>query len=207
MAFAAVEHNAMQRAYDHLNARLFDGQLPALVVLLHRKRGAAGYFRPEAFAMRGADGGFVHEIALNPDTFKGRTDVEILSTLAHEQAHQWQQDFGKPPRRCYHDKQWAEKMEEIGLMPSHNGEEGGRRTGQRMTHYVISGGEFEAAAKELIDSGFKFGLDGCPGLSLPKKKDKVKYVCDYCQKKAWAKPGTKLVCGDCGQPMESEDEL
>jgi len=185
---------------------LFNGQLPALVLLLHRHRGALGYFRPDAFAGR-ETGEHMHEIALNPDTFKGRSDMDILSTLAHEQCHQWQQDFGKPPRRCYHDKQWADKMEEIGLMPSTTGEEGGHRTGQRVSHYIIPGGRFEHAAKELLESGFKFGLEGCPGLPAPKRKDKVKYTCEDCQKKAWAKPGTKLICGECGQPMESEDDL
>jgi hypothetical protein len=41
----------------------------------------------------------VHELALNPDNFTGRTDEMILSTLAHEMAHVWQQTYGKPPRR------------------------------------------------------------------------------------------------------------
>jgi predicted SprT family Zn-dependent metalloprotease len=45
----------------------------------------------------------VHELALNPDSFIGRTDEMILSTLVHEMVHVWQQTYGKPPRRSYHD--------------------------------------------------------------------------------------------------------
>jgi predicted SprT family Zn-dependent metalloprotease len=43
-----------------------------------------------------------HELALNPDEFTRRTDEMILSTLAHEMYHVWQQTHGTPPRRRYH---------------------------------------------------------------------------------------------------------
>src|SRR5580704_14785532 len=63
---------------------------------------------------------------MNPDTFTGRSVEEILSTLAHEMAHVWQQSHGTPPRRCYHDQQWAAKMKEIGLLHRDTG----RATGE-----------------------------------------------------------------------------
>ena len=72
---------------------------------------------------------------MNPDTFTGRTDEEILSTLAHEMAHVWQQTHGKPPRRSYHDRQWAAKMKEIGLQPSTTG--AARRQGNRPERYAL----------------------------------------------------------------------
>lgn len=204
MQFTEEESTALQRAYDHLNAGLFGGELPPLLILLHRHPRAYGYFRPDAFCRR-ETGECLHEIALNPDTFKDRTDIEILSTLAHEQCHQWQQDFGKPPRRCYHNREWATKMEEVGLMPSSTGQEGGKKTGQRMSHYVIAGGRFERVAQELVAAGFKFGVNGKPVPSMPKKKDKVKYVCDTCGAKAWAKQGIALKCGICDMDMDSEE--
>ncbi len=204
MQFTEQESAALQRAYDHLNNGLFGGELQPLLLLLHRKARADGYFRPEAFCGR-ETGECLHEIALNPDTFKDKSDIEILAVLGHEQCHQWQQDCGKPPRRCYHNKEWARKMEEIGLMPSNTGQEGGKKTGQSMSHYIIPGGMFERVAQELIDAGFKFGINGRPVMKLPKKKDKVKYVCDACGVKAWAKPGVSLKCGTCGTDMESEE--
>ena len=30
-------------------------------------------------------------------------------------AHQWQFDLGTPPRKAYHDRVWARKMDEVGL--------------------------------------------------------------------------------------------
>ena len=39
-----------------------------------------------------------------------------------------------------YDRQWAAKMREIGLQPSSTGEEGGKETGQSMSHYIIPDG-------------------------------------------------------------------
>jgi hypothetical protein len=44
---------------------------------------------------------------------------------------------GIPPRRSYHDRQWAATMKEIGLRPSTTGEPGGKETGQSVTHYIL----------------------------------------------------------------------
>jgi predicted SprT family Zn-dependent metalloprotease len=82
----------------------------------------------------------VDEIAMNPVYFSIRTIKATLSTLVHEMVHQWQFHFGEPGRRGYHNKQWAARMERVGLMPSDTGEPGGRKVGQSMTHYIIAGG-------------------------------------------------------------------
>ena len=100
-------------AFNHFNERLFEGELPECVILLHRKQKAYGYFCPgswdlatepevdpddtdsEEDAMDPSEG-LIHEIALNPDHLKGRPVKNILSTLAHEQVHLWQQVHGKP---------------------------------------------------------------------------------------------------------------
>src|SRR5438876_2829096 len=116
-AITITEYQGFQRAYDFFNRELFDGSLPQVLVTLQRHANTRGYFSPERFSGR-VDKAAVHELALNPDSFTGRTDEMILSTLAHEMAHVWQQTHGKPPRKSYHDRQWAGKMREIGLQPS-----------------------------------------------------------------------------------------
>jgi len=120
-AFTKTEYQGFQQAYDFFNRELFDRSLPQVLVTLQRHAKSRGYFSPERFNGR-IDETAVHELALNPDAFTGRTDEMILSTLAHEMAHVWQQTHGKPPRRSYHDRQWAAKMREIGLQPSSTGE-------------------------------------------------------------------------------------
>ncbi|MBM5564638.1 SprT-like domain-containing protein, partial [Klebsiella quasipneumoniae] len=85
------------------------------------------------------DGGTTDEIAMNPAYFAVCPPEEIMQTLVHEMAHLWQHHFGKPGRRGYHNKEWAERMEEIGLMPSSTGKPGGAKTGDKMADYIIEG--------------------------------------------------------------------
>ncbi|MFC1885453.1 SprT-like domain-containing protein [Thermodesulfobacteriota bacterium] len=48
--------------------------------------------------------------------------VDTLATLLHEMTHQWQQDFGKKNRSPnYHNKQFTEKTEDLGIPSSSNG--------------------------------------------------------------------------------------
>jgi hypothetical protein len=75
--------------------------------------------------------------------------------LVHEMAHLWQDHFGKPGRGRYHNQEWADKMEALGLIPSDTGQPGGHKTGDRMDHYVEAGGRFKAAAKSLFETDFR----------------------------------------------------
>ena len=113
---------------------------------MQRRNSSHAYFAPERFAHRVADA-VIAELAFNPDYFLGRADIEILSSLVHEMAHCWQAHYGMPSRAGYHNREWAAKMEALGLMPSDTGKPGGKRTGQRMAHYLISGGRFAQAAE------------------------------------------------------------
>ncbi|MCA9913329.1 MAG: hypothetical protein KC496_08260, partial [Anaerolineae bacterium] len=62
----------LQTAYDFFNTQLFDSELPQCLILIHRHRGAHGYFWPERFQK--TQGGNsesenkLDEIALNPET-------------------------------------------------------------------------------------------------------------------------------------------
>ena len=40
-------------------------------------------------------------------------------------------------------------MESVGLMPSHTGKPGGRKTGQQMNDYTIKGSAFEKAFEKM----------------------------------------------------------
>jgi hypothetical protein len=148
------EYEGFQKAYDFFNRHLFGRCLPPVLMTFQRKGGTRGYFAPDRFVGR-IEKTAAHELALNPDTFENRTDEEILSTLAHEMAHVWQQTFGKPSRRCYHNRQWAAKMKEIGLQPSDTGAPGGKETGQLVTHYIVPNGRFSNAYARLESEGFR----------------------------------------------------
>jgi hypothetical protein len=207
---------------DFLNDRLFGGRLSSVVFTLARKPGMLGAFCPHRFESK--TGERAHEIILNPFYLALRPDRDTLSTLAHEMAHQWREDFGpKGPRgkshsRGYHDEVWADCMEGIGLMPSTTGGPGGERTGTRVSHYIIDGGAFDVAARELLDQGFVIrwrdrvvlrARDGdavsaasAAAKPAPKRsKDRVKFSCPSCRLNAWAKPSAVLTCAPCNATL------
>ncbi|MEO1456209.1 MAG: SprT-like domain-containing protein [Pseudomonadota bacterium] len=146
-------YEQLEHAYGHFNLALFDHRLPNCLITLQRKGRCFGYFAASRMARQ--DGKTCDEIALNPVHFRKQGDLQTLSILVHEMVHLWQQHFGKPGRGRYHNLQWAAEMKRVGLHPSHTGQPDGRETGDQMWHYIIEGGPFEQAAKELIAGGFK----------------------------------------------------
>jgi len=203
--------NQLNGAFACFNTALFNNKLPKCIITISSSSRQHGHYIKERFTARKTEtldegNQYMDEIALNPDSFD-RDDIVILGTLVHEMVHLWQDVFGEPSRAAYHNKEWGTKMEELGLMPSDTGLEGGKRTGQKMSHYIIYGGQFEERAKTYLNN-FLLDYRGQKsiGVSAPKKKSKVKYTCPECNQNAWAKPGASLICGLDEEHMESEDE-
>jgi hypothetical protein len=206
-------YSALQTAYEHFNRELFGGALPECLITLQRKeRRVLGYFWGQRFEEIGESGQRTDEIAMNPQHFKQRGIEQVLSTLAHEMAHQWQEHCGTPSRKAYHNREWAEKMENIGLMPSDTGKPGGNRTGQKMSHYVIPGGPFARACAALLSEGFRLAwgeivaevADDTGGGGGKRKGTRAKFTCPDCGANAWGKPELRLICGVCLVPMLPE---
>lgn len=145
----------LRLAYDTFNIRLFDAKLPQCLLTLQREKRTYGYFSSQRFGNR--QGQTTDEIALNPEYFAVIPLIETLQTIAHEMAHLWQAHFGKPGRARYHNAEWADKMESIGLMPSSTGRPGGRRVGDVMADYAIANGRFASVVDELVSSK-RFGI-------------------------------------------------
>lgn len=203
--------NQLNGAFAYLNKTLFSKKLPKCIITVASTGKQSGHYMRERFVCRKSEdldegNQYMDEIALNPDDFD-REDIIILSTLVHEMAHLWQSTYGDPSRTTYHNKEWGTKMEELGLMPSDTGFEGGKRTGQRMCHYIMHGGQFEKCAQDYL-SNFLLDYRGQKSIrvSVPSKKSKVKFTCPECEQNAWAKPGASLICGLDKEHMESEDE-
>ena len=139
----AEEYNKYNRAFAFFNKELFNNELPEVFLTFQRSKKAYGYFHAKQFERRDDDGVKVHEIALNPSAMRGRSAVGIFATLVHEMCHLWQEEFGKHvPDGNYHNKEWAAKMEEIGLIPSDTGQEGGKKTGSASSYarkYALNG--------------------------------------------------------------------
>ena len=212
----------LQVAFDHFNSAIFEGALPSCLISLRSDGGSIGYFSGGRFVGR-ATGELIDEIALNAGYFGICPIREIMQTLVHEMVHQWQHHFGTPGRGRYHNREWADKMEAIGLMPSDTGAAGGKRTGDSVSDYVIDGGRFDDACRDLLTRDYTLSwLDRFPpkppspnaltsaddglrdavrlmtfsqGGAKPNKSNRVKYRCPICCAQAWGKPGLQLLCG------------
>jgi predicted SprT family Zn-dependent metalloprotease len=204
----ARTYASLDNAYDFFNRELFNDALPRCLITMQRGLGYYGYFSGDRFVNLNDSSDITDEIALNPNHFQKQTVGGVLSTLVHEMAHLWQHHFGKPGRGRYHNKQWASKMVEIGLIPSATGEPGGKQTGDRVSHFVQEGGRFEQACASYLagDSTVLFqdsrgGERERERERLRKAASKTRYACG-CPQIAWAKAGARLICGKCNGRME-----
>lgn len=195
----------LEKAYNFFNKDLFNNELPPCLITLVRKKNTRGYFWNDKFQNKETKE-HSDEIALNPDLFTGRSEEQILSTLVHEMCHLQQQHFGKPSRNAYHNKQWADYMEIVGLMPSTTGEKGGKRTGQKVTHYIEVGGLFAKSyvklAKKNLDL-LKWQGNGNTDTKAKRKSraSKTKFSCPSCGQNAWGKPDLSIKCLPCDVEM------
>lgn len=226
-------YDSLLLAYRFMNDVLFSGILPTCLLTLQREKKTYGYFCSSRFKNAADPEKTTDEIALNPQFFRseGRDDQKVVSTLVHEMVHLWQYHYGKPGRARYHNKEWADKMKSIGLVPSSTGDQGGRETGDHMSHYIESKGIFARSFEDLkvqgfrlewIESPYEENCSPLPPLPLPvvgpdddptdiinpilvnpkpDKSNRLKYTCPQCSLNAWAKPGANLICGNCEELM------
>ena len=149
-------YQALQNAFEHFNTALFDGSLPNVMFSIHRQNNVMGYFSSRRWGDNKANSDLSEktcdEIAINPDYVGRSAIIELFQTLVHEMAHQWQYCHGKPSKRAYHNKEWALKMIDIGLMPSTTGLIGGKTTGEKMSDYPMQGGLFLSECMVLLES-------------------------------------------------------
>ncbi len=149
-------YNQLQQAYDYFNQALFSGRLPPCLITVQRENeNIHGYYSQERFGSKKNGQKSMDEIAMNPIYFVNSRIENVLSTLAHEMTHLEQAHFGKPGRGRYHNKEWGDLMEQIGLMPSNTCKVGGHRTGDQMAHYIVKDGRFDQVCKKLIDNQFQ----------------------------------------------------
>lgn len=222
------QFNTLEDLFNYYNQVLFGGQLTECLVNLSRHREAVGFFAHNVWQSERGD--TRHEISINPDTLS-MGDEFWHQTLVHEMCHLWQFDHGKPSRYSYHNKEWARKMISVGLMPSDTGKPGGKLTGQQMDDYVINGGVFQKAFRNITSAELqnlklpyknrirlwdqnKEGVTGeetdPEGESSGGKKSagksgkKSKYTCS-CGINVWGKGELSLKCNICqGDFVEQE---
>ncbi len=222
----SAQFQAFEAAYNYFNQVLFHYELPPVILNLSRKSKSMGFAAPNRWVQANrtkntdltkpetistSSGAEMHELSINPEILY-MSPIEVYSTLVHEQCHIWQFHCGKPSLRTYHNKQWGNKMLEVGLTPSTTGKPGGKMTGQSMSDYPTPGGVFLKALKDMPEH-YKLPFISKEGIVKaqtaaggttpePKPKNKVKYSCPNCEANIWGKPELNVNCGDCDVRFE-----
>ena len=213
---------ALHKAYNYFNIELFDNQLPKCSLRFSSKKNTKGFFSSNRWIHLRDQSKGIHEISLSHYTLSNLKFA--LSVLVHQMVHLWQWEFGTPSRNGYHNREWAVKLEDIGLIPTDTGKVGGKKTGQFILHYINEGGKYDIAycsIPRMILSPFnKLVLNQKSNLSLshmPDKhnhnlrenhsinasgKKKTKYCCPLCKSNVWGKPSLKIICGSCNIKFE-----
>lgn len=202
-----AQWGALEAAYQHFNAALFGGELLPVVLNFSRHANSLGFFAPNRW-YDSNDAKVTHEISLNPSFLLTRDLRSVMSTLVHEMVHCWQEEHGAhKSKRAYHNREWAAKMESIGLQPTSTGLPGGKRTGAKMTHMVVDGGAYDQAFAAMPDECRLPWLCREPKEEAKERpRSKVKFTCPGCEARAWAKPSASLKCGECDQAMAPEED-
>jgi predicted SprT family Zn-dependent metalloprotease len=205
-------YDEWQTAFDFFNAVIFDAELPEVIITLDNKgKRILGYFHAERYI--NTNGELTDCLSMNPTCIKDRPLIIVFATLVHEMCHIWDYHTNGGSNRAYHSAVWADKMESIGLMPSNTGEPGGKRTGQKMCHYIIDGGLFEEMATRFIETNYGISwADRTIELDEPdekpekkKVKSKNKYTCPGCGANVWGKPDLQVACLECQELFVMED--
>jgi hypothetical protein len=146
-------YSELQSAFDQFNSSLFEGKLPPCLITLRSSSHAYGYHHSKRFVS--PQGEFLDELGMHPGFFTLRPIEEVLSTLVHEMVHHWQEHFGSPTQSNAHNREWGQKMKDVGLIPSNTALPGGKSTGRTMSHYIEPNGKFINACRDVVNSGFK----------------------------------------------------
>ncbi len=195
----------LQQAFDHFNVSLFEGKLEPVIFSNVRLKKSLGHFWAKSWTRRTELKGKVHEIGMDfarLQTAPEHGDKLVLSTLVHEMCHELIEM--KAIKENGHGKYWVAAMLMVGLEPiilNAKGVPTGKATGSHSSHKIIDGDRFDAAAKELLSTGFKFVWANEP-LPEPEKKPKAKkkagakakHTCPSCNANAWGKPSMVLTC-------------
>jgi len=211
-------YNEFQNAYNYFNVNIFDNELSQCVITYQRQKKSFGHFSHQRWVNNKHE--IKDEIALNPAYFATRSINEILGSLVHEMVHLWQFQYGKPGRGRYHNIQWADKMQSIGLMP-YNTKNKEIKTGDNVSHYIIVNGLFDKVCNEYLALGNKISwFDrfiehevkeneqeiniNFDQLVLPeenKNNTRIKYTCPNNHYSVWGKKDIDPICGRCNQHM------
>lgn len=202
-------YGRLSYAQSFFNDRLFGGKLPECLVTLRTKGRSASHLASERYR-RNHDGRTAPEISLNSTHFAVLGDREICAAIVRRQVDLVCEECDGPTQKAksaskgYRGKRWAALMKHIGLEPI---AASGKATGYSVRHTIASGGPFDRACTELLESGFRIDWFGTTPVNLDQapKPTRARFECSgACGLIAYAKHSASLICGTCMTSMKPQ---
>lgn len=160
--FVMIVYSELQQIFERFNQMFEDclGErlnIEDIIFTLQRKNKVLGYFNYKSF--ENPEGGFKHEISLNPEYFTVKPKIEILRVFCQELLQLYRIQFGDKEtlKIGLYDEEWGEFMMVIGLMPSNTGKPDGKPTGKKMSSYVMPDGAFLKLCNEMAEDDLLIG--------------------------------------------------
>jgi len=194
-----IQYKMFDDLFSYYNKTLFNGKLPDCMISISKHEKYASLFIAKKWKNNITDEkSCIHEIILNPD-YLGQKSIKWHLELVHCMGHLWQHENGKQSRRGYHNQEFAQLMETFGIIVSSTGKPGGKKTGDKMSQYILLDGKFTKIYNDLSDKQIRYVLAVLDGeISEKHTRSQTKYTC-RCKNNVWGKPGLFLVCPYCKQ--------
>lgn len=200
-------YDFLYEIYDYYNRELFEGQLPYVVITLEEREKVRGYFSPSRFTDSRKN---IGQLCINPQYFIPGNEERVYSTIVHEMCHILMKMKGEDVVKGYHSVKWAEQMMRIGLIPTSDGTEKGKKTGFSVTHLIEKEGLFSVKTKELIEKRkmlFSIFSSKINKEEIYRNNDKsvpgkrIRYECGCSS--FWGKKGMNVYCKKCNKDFIS----
>ncbi len=195
----------IQILFNYFNETLFGDELPTDCMLTFATHGRSkAFFTPRRWKETG-QGKTAHELSLNPTLLNDSKEV-ALSWLARLMVQLWQSEYGvdrslRSLEKRYYNREFADKMTDIGLPCSSDGTPVGEKMGYSMHHWIEEDGAFARAVEVMPDEYFPWKGDIKP---KSERKQLYKYLCNSCGAKFAIPVRLHLTCNTkgCNEVME-----
>ena len=198
----------LNKLFDLLNARFFEGELSRPTITIQSTPKAYGHFtlRDDTWV---SAAGATNEINIGAGTL-ARPIEHVCATLLHEMCHYYCHLHGvKDTSRggTYHNRRFKEAAEGHGLTVEHSEKYGWTVTSpsEALLDFVLENGLTDI----LITRNEFYGVSvtgtgphsGNPAPPAPKRSSSRKYQCPCCGNSVRATKAVNLLCLDCGRGM------
>jgi hypothetical protein len=201
----------LQKIFRIVNAELFNGELPPIVITIQSSPKAYGHYT--VLPAWEVGGELRHEINLGAGTL-GRPIEETCATLVHECCHAYASVKGLKDtsnRGMYHNSVFRDIAIEHGLICENVGKPYGwtkTSAGDELLDLILRNdlteikmNRIEATGWGISTVGGKAAEGGTPVAITPRKSNYRRYICPKCGLIARTTRDAKIMCGSCMELM------